>query len=244
MILESCVDSVASALASAEGGAHRVELCANLVEGGTTPSAGTLSRCVERITIPVVAIVRPRGGDFLYDDDDAIAMERDVRAAVTLGAHGVAIGALRAEGTVDAELTRRLLEAARPATVTFHRAFDMTRDLFEALDTLLELGVDRVLTAGGPTRALDGTDRIAALVQRAGDRLHVMAGGGVRADHVAQLVARTGVREVHARLMEPVESEMRYRAPGAIARTFTPDEFVHQRTSATEIAAMVRALGA
>ncbi len=243
VLLESCVDSVASTIASSEGGAHRVELCDNLVEGGTTPSAGMIARCVERSTIPVFVIVRPRGGDFLYDDDEAAVMAADIRTAVTLGASGIVTGALRAEGTIDREITRRLMELARPLPVTFHRAFDLTRDLQEALDALLELGVDRVLTSGGAPRAIDGTEVIAELVHQAGPALSVMAGGGVRANHVAQLVERTGVREVHARLIEPVESGMRYRAPQGVSRPFTPNEYERDLTSRDAVATMARALG-
>ncbi|MFN8574629.1 MAG: copper homeostasis protein CutC [Gemmatimonadaceae bacterium] len=242
VLLESCVDSVASAIASAEGGAQRVELCDNLVEGGTTPSAGMIRSCVERATIPVFVIIRPRGGDFLYDDDDVAVMAEDIRTAAALGASGIVIGALRAEGTIDREITRRLLELARPLPVTFHRAFDMTRDLRESLDALMELGIDRVLTSGGAPRALDGTDAIADLVHRAGPQLRVMAGGGVRANHVAQLVERTGVREVHARLTESVESGMRYRAPRGVSRPFTPNEYERVVTSRDAVAMMVKAM--
>lgn len=244
VLLESCVHSVASTIASAAGGAGRVELCDNLVEGGTTPSAGTIARCVERSPIPVFVIVRPRGGDFLYDDDEVAVMERDVVNASSLGAAGVVAGALRAEGTVDREVMRRLVDAARPLSVTFHRAFDMSRNLSEALDDLLALGVDRVLTSGGAARALDGVDTIAALVRHAAGQLIVMAGGGVRSDHVAQLVARTGVSEVHARLMKPVESAMRYRVDLGVSRPFTPNEYEHAETSRDAVAAMVRALDA
>ena len=242
VLFEACVDSVASAIAASDGGADRIELCDNLIEGGTTPSAGMIGRCVARVTIPVVVIIRPRGGDFLYDADEAWVMERDIEVAAESGASGVVIGALAPDGTIDAALTRRLIERARPLSVTFHRAFDMTRDLRRSLDTLLELGVDRVLTSGGALTALEGAASIAALVSHANGKIAVMAGGGVRSAHAAGLVGLTGVREVHARLSESAASEMRFRAGTGVSHLFTPNEYERLETTRAAVTAMMDAL--
>jgi copper homeostasis protein len=200
-LFESCVDSVEAAIASERGGAGRVELCADLEIGGTTPDLGLIAACVEAVTIPVFVMVRPRGGDFVYDGREISEMAADIRAAAMAGAHGVVFGALRADGAIDDEAMRRLIYTAKAMPVTCHKAIDASRDPGEALDALLALGVDRVLTSGGALTADDGAATIAAMVLRAGDALTVMAGGRVRADTVADLVRRTGVREVHARLI-------------------------------------------
>ena len=202
-LLESCVDSVDAAVASERGGAGRIELCADLDVGGTTPDAALVARSVERVAIPVFVMIRPRGGDFVYDANDVRVMERAIRAATASGARGIVAGALRRDGTIDDETMRRVLDAAWPLPVTCHRAIDATRDLGEALGALLALGVARVLTSGGAPTAADGAETIAKLVVQAGDALVVMAGGAVRAPNVADLVRRTRVREVHARLTGP-----------------------------------------
>ena len=201
MLFESCVESFEAAVASAAGGAGRIELCANLDVGGTTPSAALVERCVAALDIPVFTMVRPRGGSFVYASDEAAAMARDIEAMTRAGAHGVVFGALTADGAIDVPLMRQLVALARPLPVTCHKAIDDARDLPAALDTLLALGMDRVLTSGGAGTAADGAAMIAQLVRQAGDALVVMAGGGVRTHNVAALVHATGVREVHARLL-------------------------------------------
>jgi copper homeostasis protein len=203
VLLESCVDSLDAAIASECGGAARIELCADLDVGGTTPDADLISCCADRIAIPIVVMVRPRGGDFVYDAGEVNAMERAIRTAAASGARGIVCGALGRDGVIDATVMRRLVDAARPLPVTCHRAIDATRNLGEALDALLALGVDRVLTSGGAPTAAEGAETIAKLVVQAGDALVVMAGGTVRVHNVADLVRRTHVREVHARLTDP-----------------------------------------
>ena len=200
-LFESCIDSHGAALASASGGAGRVELCARLDVGGTTPDAALIERCAASLTIPVFVMIRPRGGGFVYDAGEVAAMEADIRTAIAAGAHGVVFGALRRDATIDVDVMRRLIDRARPLPVTCHKAIDATRDPVEALETLLALGVDRVLTSGGADTAAAGAPTIARMVARAGDALVVMAGGGIRAHNVAALVRQTGVREVHARVL-------------------------------------------
>jgi len=201
-LFESCVDALESAIASARGGADRIELCANLDVGGTTPDLDLIRRCAEAVPIPVFVMMRPRDGDFCYVADDLRTMTRDIAAAAGAGARGIVVGALCHDGTIDTDAMRRLIDAARPLPVTCHRAFDVTRDLDEALDVLMALGVDRVLTSGGAATAAEGADTLARLVTRAGTALTVIAAGGVRPHNVARLVEHTHVREVHARLLD------------------------------------------
>jgi copper homeostasis protein len=163
VLFEVCLDSAESAIAAEQGGAHRVELCGNLVEGGTTPSAGMIAATRAAISIGLMVMIRPRGGDFHSSKLEREAMRHDVRVAKDLGADGVVFGLLDPNGTIDLKATAELVEIARPLQVTFHRAFDVTRDPTEALETLIDLGVDRVLTSGRECCVLEGLDRIAAL---------------------------------------------------------------------------------
>lgn len=199
ILLEACVDSVDSAIAAEASGAGRLELCAGLLEGGTTPSIGLIEEVRVRTTLPVFVMARPRGGDFVYGARDRDVLLRDVAAARAAGADGIVGGALAHDGTIDRDLTARLVGVASPLPFTFHRAFDVAADLARALDALIALGVARVLTSGGAARALEGADRLAGLVRQSGGRIGILAGGGVRAPHAAELVRRSGVREVHAR---------------------------------------------
>jgi copper homeostasis protein len=210
-VIEVCVDSVQSALASQEGGADRVELCDNLFEGGTTPSAGAIAVTRERLHIKLHVIIRPRGGDFLYSDDEFAVMQRDIETAKSLGADGVVIGLLTADGDVDVPRTRQLVELARPMSVTFHRAFDVAREPFKVLETLIDLGIDRVLTSGQEESVTEGAELIAELIVKAGNRIIVMPGAGFNQRNVARVVAKTGAREIHVAGFARVESGMRYR---------------------------------
>ncbi len=196
-LVEVAVDSVASAVMAAGLGADRLELCQDLELGGTTPSLGLLEAVLERVSIPVVVMIRPRAGDFVYGPDDCRVMEADIRHAVRAGATGVVVGPLTAEAGIDRDGLKRLVQAAGPAQVTFHRAFDLVGDPLEALEVLVNHGVARLLTSGGGVTADAGRALIGRLAERAGQRLAVMAGGGVVAEHVEVLVETTGVREIH-----------------------------------------------
>ena len=202
LVLEACCDSVATARAAQAHGATRVELCGP-GDGGTTPSPGLLVQVRALLRIPLFVMVRPRAGDFVYDADELEVMANDVVTARVLGADGVVVGPLHPDGTVDARALATLVSLARPLRVTFHRAFDRTPDPDAALEVLLAQQVDGVLTAGHAPTALAGAPRLRAWQARAGDRLEVMAGGGVRADHARTLVDTGGLRALHARGTDP-----------------------------------------
>ena len=198
MTVEICIDHISSALAAQAGGAARIEVCGALDLDGITPSYGLVEQCVALGDLAVMMLIRPHAGGFCYGAAEVATIRRDIQVAHELGVHGVVIGVLQEDGRIDREACLRLIEAARPLSVTFHRAFDLTPDPLEAFDTLLDLGVDRLLTSGQAHCARDGAAVIRALVQRAGTALHVMAGAGIRAVDVQPLVRATGVRELHA----------------------------------------------
>lgn len=211
---EICIDSVEGAIAAERAGAHRVELCAALFEGGITPSLGTIHATLAAVSaIRVHVIVRPRGGDFIFTPQEVAAMEYDVAAAREAGAHGIVIGALTPEGEIDRPVTERLIAAAGGLPITFHRAFDMTADPFAALETLIELGVHRVLTSGQDVSVLEGAPLIAELVRKAGDRIIVLPGGGITERNVARIVEATGVSELHFAALSEEPSPAGYRNP-------------------------------
>jgi copper homeostasis protein len=199
LAFEVCVVSAGGVDAALTARADRVELCASLEAGGITPSIGLIERAVEIAAgrLAVHVLIRPRGGDFVYSGDEEEVMSRDIAAAKSAGADGVVIGALTADGAVDVPLTRRLIEVARPLSVTFHRAFDETADPASALGDVLALGADRLLTSGGAPTAPEGADLIETLVARSGKNMAVMAGSGVTEHTAADIVRRTRVRELH-----------------------------------------------
>ena len=199
MRVEAAVDSFAGALAAQDAGVHRIELCGPLHEGGTTPSAGLIARCLERLLVSVHVLIRPRVGDFVYTDDEFEIMKRDIAVAKELGADGVVIGILTPEGEVDADRLAELHAVASPLHVGFHRAFDSVKDQDEALELLVSLQFDTILTSGGAETAALGAVRIRHLVERAGDRIGIIAGGAIDPDNVNALVAATGVQIVHGR---------------------------------------------
>ena len=199
-IVEAAVETIEEALAAKRAGADRIELCANLGVGGTTPSAGLIASVVQQVNHPVFVMIRPRGGDFVYAADEIDAMIEDIDRARPLGIAGIVTGALRSDGSVDVESMRRLMSPAAGLPVTFHRAFDVAANRAEALEQVIDLGASRVLTSGGAATALDGAVAIAMLVDQAGERVSIVAGGKIREQNARDVIARTGVREVHARL--------------------------------------------
>jgi len=201
-LLEACCDSILSARTAQDLGAGRVELCGSGT-GGTTPSLGLISRCRDELYVPLHIMIRPHVNDFVYSSDDMEVMRNDIVAARALGVDGIVVGVLHSDDRIDVEGMASLIHLARPLKVTFHRAFDRTPDAVEAMETLLQLGVNYVLTAGHAPTALDGVDRLHALQRQAGNRLTVLAGGGVRPHNVRDVVARSGVREIHANAPDP-----------------------------------------
>lgn len=241
VIVEVCVDSVESAIAAQHGGADRVELCDNLLEGGTTPSAGMIELARSYLSIGLHVIIRPRGGDFCYSEIEFEVMQRDIVGAGQRGVDGVVLGVLLPDGSIDVARTRTLIELARPLSVTFHRAFDMAGDPYRALDDLIELGIDRVLTSGQEVSVLEGLDLIADLVRIAGDRIVVMPGGGITERNIAKITARSGVREVHVSGTTAVESAMHYRNQRVfMGRALRPPEYTRFSTDAARIGELRR----
>lgn len=199
MLIEACIDDPLSARNAIAGGAGRLELCDNLGDGGTTPSHGMVVEILESSGVPVFPIIRSRGGGFRYSPDEMRAMRRDAEHFASMGVEGIVFGALTDRGEIDRDAVRMIRDAAPDASLTFHRAFDTCRDPYAALETLIELGVARILTSGQRARAWEGRDLIAELVRRAAGRLVVMAGGGISEGDVGELVRTTGVTEVHVR---------------------------------------------
>jgi len=211
MILEICVDSAYSAIEAEKGGADRVELCSNLFEGGTTPSAGGIALCRKHIQIGLFVLIRPRGGDFLYSDLEFEVMKYDIQTAKNLGADGIVVGILNQDGTVDKKRMSILMEVCYPLPVTFHRAFDMAVEPFQALEDIISLGASRILTSGQERSAFEGTDLLADLVKKAKQRITIVAGGGVTERNISKIHRLTGITEFHSSARKKVSSFMQYQ---------------------------------
>lgn len=197
VLLEICCGSIDDAIQAEKGGADRVELCSALFLGGLTPSIGTIQEAKRRLKLPVMVMVRPRGGGFCYTEAEMATMERDVEAAMDNGADGVVFGMLEADGKIDVRRAKRMRHLIGMRQAVFHRAFDVTPDPFKALEELVDLGITRVLTSGQKDTAPEGVELIAKLVERAGRRIEILPGGGIRPFNVREIVERTGCRQVH-----------------------------------------------
>ena len=209
--IEVCVESVASAIAAERGGASRIELCSGLIEGGITPSVGLIESVRNAVSLPMHVMVRPRGGDFCYDADEFAIMQREIAQVKKLGVNGLVFGILTLAGDVDVGRTRELVEMSRPLAVTFHRAFDMTRDLFLALNAVRSTGANRVLTSGGEQTALQGSKVIAELVKQADGAIVVMPGSGIKPENAQWLIQETGATEIHVGMRTSLPSPMQHR---------------------------------
>jgi copper homeostasis protein len=207
IIVEAAVETLEAARAAERAKADRIELCVGLDVGGTTPAVGLIALVRAALRIPVFVLVRARAGDFVYSREEVAMMVESIRSSIEAGADGIVTGALTRDGSVDIDAMRTLIGAARGVPVTFHRAFDRVREPARALEDIAQLGVARILTSGGAASALEGTERIAQLVKLSDDRVGIIAGGNVRAQNVAQILASSGVREVHSRIVD--ESSMR-----------------------------------
>ena len=238
-ILEICAGSVASAIAARDGGAQRIELCAALEVGGVTPSAGLIAevRKVEGLVLNV--IIRPRGGDFLYDSHEIACMEEDIRTCRRIGVDGVVIGALTAEGDIDTATCKRLINAADGMSITFHRAFDMCRNPQKALEELIALGCHRVLTSGQAPTAEAGTALLGELVEQADGRIIIMPGCGVNSNNAARILQATGTNEIHASARKSVGSGMIYRNSSVSMGNSDSDEYARKETDVNEVRAII-----
>lgn len=240
--IEVCVESTDGLLAAEAAGADRAELCAALIEGGITPSWGMILEARRRARIPFHVIVRPRGGDFLYSPVEFEAMLADVRALREIGVAGVVVGCLSPDGTIDEARMRALVEAARPLSVTCHRAFDMTRDPIEAVEALVRCGVDRVLTSGQRDTAMEGLATIRACVEAAGGRIVIMACGGLDVDTIAAVRDATGARELHFAALRSVPSAMVHRNTAVgMGGTALDREYLDTVTDAGAVRAIIAA---
>lgn len=242
MVLEICLDSLDSAMVAARGGAERVELCSDLLEGGITPSSGLIQSVRAAIPIQLFVMIRPRGGDFYYTESELAVMETDVIEAKRLGADGVVLGLLCQDGRIDIPRTERLVKLAAPMQVTFHRAFDLTPDLEQACEDVIATGAHRILTSGGSQTAHLGAEQIARLVKQAGTRIHIMAGSGITAGNAAELIHITGVTELHASLRRASKSPIRHHKSGMSVEARQSSEFVRYELIEDDVRALRQVL--
>ncbi|XP_031812101.1 copper homeostasis protein cutC homolog isoform X3 [Sarcophilus harrisii] len=238
-LMEVCVDSVESAINAERGGkrgAGRVELCSGLLEGGTTPSMGVLQVIKQCVQIPVFVMIRPRGGDFLYSDREVEVMKADIHLAKLYGADGLVLGALTEDGHVDTELCMELLSSCRPLPVTFHRAFDMVQDPVLALETLLTLGFERVLTSGCDSSALEGLPMIKQLIEQAKGKIVVMPGGGITERNLQRILEGSGATEFHCSARSARDSGMKFRNTSvAMGASLSSSEYCSKVTDVAKV---------
>jgi len=208
--LEICCYTVDSAIFSEKAGADRIELCDNYFEGGTTPSYASVNLVINKLNIPVNVIIRPRGGDFLYSEIEFEIIKQDVIIVKQLGANGIVIGFLNSDGSVDIERTKEIIKLAKPMEVTFHRAFDRCKNPFVALEQLIDLRVDRILTSGQRQTALEGVELISQLVKQAGDKIIIMPGSGVNDNNISELIGKTNAIDFHSSAKTFISSKMDY----------------------------------
>ncbi len=211
MLLEICVFNTATAIAAEQAGADRIELCENYANGGTTPSYGYLKTVREKISIPVFPMIRPRGGDYFHSADEIDIIRKDILLCKELGFEGVVFGLLNRDGSIDKENTAKLVEAAYPLEVTFHRAFDRCIHPYEALETLIACGCNRILTSGQEPKVTEGLSMVKQLVEKADGRIIIMPGSGLNSSNVASIIATAGVTEVHTSARIRIPSATQYR---------------------------------
>ena len=241
--IEIAAHCIESALAAQAGGADRVELFSNPFEGGVTPSEGLIAGARRALNIPLHVMIRPRGGDFHYSNHELEVMRNDIAVAQRLGANGVVFGLVNVDGMVDVVRTRELVNLAKPLAVTFHRAFDLCRDLHRAFEDVISCGADRVLTSGGEETALKGIPVLAKLVDIAACRIGIAAAGGIRPENAQQIVRQTGVQEVHAGLRSRLSSPMRFRNEKVRFGTAQQSEYERMVVTEQDIRQFVQQLG-
>lgn len=239
--LEVCANSITSALAGQEGGAFRVELCENLKEGGTTPSPGQILMARKLLDIKLFVLIRPRSGDFLYDDNEFEVMKTNVQFCVSAGCDGIVTGILNADGTIDMPRNAELVNIAKQGGlgITFHRAIDVCADPLKALEDIIALGFDRVLTSGGRSTAMEGATMIKHLVEQAAGRIIIMPGSGVDEHNAGDLVHFTGVKEIHSSAKIKVGSRMTYKNDRIVMGDILDDEYNHDVTDVDRVRAIL-----
>lgn len=241
--LEICANSVDSALMAQKGGAQRVELCDNIYEGGTTPSYGAIKIAREKLNIELNIIIRPRGGDFCYSDLEFEIMQKDIMFAKENGVDGIVIGLLKPGGNIDVKRTKQLVELAKPMSVTFHRAFDVSNEPFQALNDIIDCGCNRLLTSGQQNKAFDGLNLIKNLIEKAKNQIIIMPGSGINETNIQEIYERTRATEFHASLRKNVLSKMNYKNEninmGGIPQI---DEFTISVTDSDRVQKMIQIL--
>jgi copper homeostasis protein len=238
-IIEIATSDFLTTRSAVEGGAARIELCANLAEGGTTPSYAHIKKCREAFDVLLYPIIRPRGGDFLYNKDEFEIMVNDVKLCKQLGCEGIVIGLLNMDGSIDTVRTAELIELAYPMEVTFHRAFDRCRDAFDALEELIEIGCQRILTSGQKPTVNEGVELIAELNKKAAERIIIMPGSGVRKESIKMLAEKTGCVEFHSSLRSKIKSPMQFVHPNFIN---SAESYLNNEISPDEVRALRNAL--
>jgi copper homeostasis protein len=236
--IQICVYSLASAVTAQEAGAHNIELCGGRAEGGITPSAGLIKLVRAAISIPIFVMIRPRGGDFMYTDSEVKVMCADIDHVKELGVDGVVLGVLKADGSIDEERSSYLVKRAKPLQVTFHRAFDMTRDPMDALEAIIRTGTTAILTSGQKKTALEGADLLKSLVQQASGRIEILAGSGV-SEHNASILINTGVQWLHLSGGLMKDGGMEYRKGDVSMQSTVPGEYERVEADGGRIKAVI-----
>lgn len=240
--LEVCVDSIDSAITASEAGADRIELCYNLPEGGTTPGYGIIESAREKLDLVIHIMIRPRGGDFLYSEDEFEIMKKDIRISRELGADGIVMGILKSNGEIDYDRTAELIELAHPMKVTFSRAFDLCTDPLKSLEDIIKAGAARLLTSGQCDKAENGTILIRELVKQSGNRITIMTGSGISQLNIEKIAKETGAREFHLTGRKTIASKMIYRKEGIKMGGVPGEEYSRKVADPGELTAIIRIL--
>jgi len=233
--LEICANSIESAIAAEQGGADRIELCTNLAEGGTTPSYGQIKWCIENLKLEVWPLIRPRGGDFLYTDAEFECILNDISFCKQIGCHGIVTGILNEEGKVDQVRCQKVIEAASPMPVAFHRAFDMSKNLEDSLEVIVNLGFVRILTSGGKANAEIGASEIAKLVLQAKDCIEIMPGAGINNNNLTEIAKITGAKCFHTTAKDKFSSKMIFQNKIGKMGDKNADEFSCDQTDLNKV---------
>ncbi len=241
ILAEICVESLNGARVAQEAGAHRIELCSSLSEGGLTPSAGLIKQVCTHSHLPVHVMIRPRRGDFCYTPTEIDTMINDITYAKEQGANGIVFGLLNPNGTIDKNNTQHLIQIAQPLTITCHRAFDLAHNPFDALETLIDLGIHRVLTSGCEPSVEQGLHTLQKLIERAQDRIIVMPGGGITEQNAKTIIQKTNAKEIHFSGRIQIESTMQHRNEKLVFSSPTQSEYTHHITDLNRIRAILKA---